>query len=325
MAVENIRRTLTGLPCIAKLFGDVIEARLKAPTPDSFLLHMLETRHKALVWWESRACKYLTIVDSPEIAITSLKSDLLGHARSSNIVTFDGRLKDALAEVCTVVELSARGGTDLRRIPPPPGPGKKAPDFECLIKSDTGQLQPYCVEVKNCRAPVGVVDFIQALYDERAKTAPDILKRSIELSHRWDNTVTEDQECTLREVFDHLSKCSLPFESAVTIKDEGMPVEIRVRVREGSGISLTRGIGGDTPWGPFTKREKFLSHALAKIRKGAEQLKARPDRKSLLALNMESPDGTVESDLLLELRQAVAAEFAGQIEIVFLLFYQWLE
>jgi hypothetical protein len=119
--------------------------------------------------------------------------------------------------------------------------------------------------------------------------------------------------------------CALPFESAVTIMDEGMPVEIRARVREGSGVLLTRGIGGDMPWGPFTKRERFLSHALAKIRKGAEQLKTRPDRKWLLALNMESPDATVESDLLLEIRQVVDAEFAGQIELVFLLSYQWLE
>src|SRR5438309_1273328 len=112
MSVENVRGTLTGLPCIARLFGDVIEARLNASTTDSFLLDMLETRHPTLRWWESRACQYLTIIEDPEIAITSLKSDLVGDARRSSVVTFDGRLKDALAEVCAVVELSARGGTD---------------------------------------------------------------------------------------------------------------------------------------------------------------------------------------------------------------------
>jgi hypothetical protein len=144
-----------------------------------------------------------------------------------------------------------------------------------LIKSDAGELQPYCVEVKNCRAPLGLVDFFKALYDQRAKTAPDILKRSIELSQHWDNTVTDDQECTLRDGFDQLSKCSLPFESAVTIKDEGVPVEIRARVPEGSGVSLTRGIGGDMPWGPFTKREKFLHTRWTKFARVLNNL--RPD------------------------------------------------
>jgi hypothetical protein len=111
----------------------------------------------------------------------------------------------------------------------------------------------------------------------------------------------------------------------MTIHDEGKPIEVRVRVREGSGVSLSRGIGGDKPWGPFTKREKFLSHAQEKIRKGVEQLKTRSDRKSLLVINIESPDGSVESDLLLELQKMVSAESAGEVDIVFLLYYRWLE
>lgn len=277
-----------------------------------------------LEWWESRACKYLAIIDSPENAIGSLNSDLLGDARASNCATFDGRLKDALAEVCAVVELSLRGGTNFKRIQPPPGQGQKAPDFECLLRSDTGELVPYCVEVKNFRAPVGIVDFVKTLYDERALTVPEILNRSIEISHYWDNTVTDDQECAIRGCFNRLSNCSLPFETTFTIEDEGGPIEIRVCVREGSGVSLSRGIGGDMPWGPFTKRAKFLSHALDKVRKGVEQLKTRSDRKSLLALNIESPDGSVESDLLLKLRETVCAESAGKVEVAFLLYYQWL-
>ena len=90
-------------------------------------------------------------------------------------------------------------------------------------------------------------------------------------------------------------------------------------------MSLSRGIGGDNPWGPFTKRERFLSHAQEKIRKGVEQLKTRSDRKSLLALNIESPDGSVESDLLLELQMIATAESAGEVDVVFLLHYRWLD
>src|ERR1039457_6312722 len=321
MTTEHLREALARLPCMTTVFGEIIEARLGASRPDSFLLQMNETRHRMLEWWESRACKYIAIIDSPEDAITSLNSDLLGDARASSRGKFDGRLKDALAEVCAVVELSLRGGTDFKRIQPPPGQGQKAPDFECLLKSDAGELEPYCVEVKNFRTPVGIVDLLKTLYDERAQTTPEILNRSIEISHYWDNTVTNAQECAIRECFNRLSNCSLPFETTCTIEDEGEPIEIRVRVREGSGVSLLRGIGGDMPWGPFTKRAKFLSHALDKIRKGVEQLKTRSDRKSLLALNIESPDGSVESDLLLKLRETVGAESAGKVEVVFLLYY----
>jgi hypothetical protein len=320
-----VREALAGFPCITAVFGEIIKARLSASRPDSFILEMLETRHRMLEWWESRARRYLAIIDGPEDAIGSLNSDLLGDARTSNRAKFDGRLKDAIAEVCAVVELSLRGGTAFKRIPPSSGQGQKVPDFECLLKSDAGEFEPYCVEVKNFRAPVGVVDCFKTLYDERAKSAPEILNRSIEISHHWDSTVTDDQECAIIECFNHVSNCRLPFETTFTIDDEGEPIEVRVCVREGSGVSLIRGIGGDMPWGPFTKSAKFLSHARDKIRKGVEQLKTRSDRKSLLALNIESPDGTVESDLLLELREAVGAESAGKVEVVFLLYYQWLE
>ena len=137
--------------------------------------------------------------------------------------------------------------------------------------------------------------------------------------------MTDEQELALTDCFNHLSNCDSPFETTVTIQDEGEPIGVRICVREGSGVSLTRGLGGDMPWGPFTKRDKFLSHAVDKIRKGLEQLKSRTDRKSLLALNIESPDGSVDSDVILELRKTVAAESAGRVEVVFLLYYQWLQ
>jgi hypothetical protein len=82
-------------------------------------------------------------------------------------------------------EMTMMAGTDFKRIQPPPGQRRKAPDFECLLQNDTGDLEPFCVEVKNFRAPVGVVDFFKTLYDEKAKSAPDILNRSFEISHYW--------------------------------------------------------------------------------------------------------------------------------------------
>lgn len=311
---------------MAKVFGQIIEARLSAAsTSDSFILQMLETRHRMLQWWESRACKYLAIIDSPEDAIDSLNSDLLGHARKSDRETFDGRLRDALAEVCTVVELSLRGGTEFNRIQPPASQGQKVPDFECLLKSDTGEMEPYCVEVKNFRAPIGIADVFKTLYDEKAKSTPEILNRSIEISHYWDNTVTDDQQFVITECFNQLWNCNLPFDTTFTIEDEGKPIEVRVCVREGSGVSLSRGVGGDIPWGPFTKMTKFRSHAVDKISKGVKQLKTRSDRRSLLALNIESPDGFVESELLQDLREIAGVESEGKVEVVFLLHYKWFE
>src|SRR4051794_250716 len=132
--MSSTREVLAEFPCITRLFGDVLNTRLNSPTPDSFILEMLRTRHNMLAWWESRACKYLAIIDTPEDAIRSLNTDLLGVASASNRAQFDGRLKDALAEVCTAVELSLRGGSAFKRIQPPPRQGHKSPDFECLLK-----------------------------------------------------------------------------------------------------------------------------------------------------------------------------------------------
>jgi hypothetical protein len=61
--------------------------------------------------------------------------------------------------------------------------------------------------------------------------------------------VTEDQERVITECFDHLSSCDMPYETILTIDDEGKPTKLRVSVREGSGVSLLRGVGGDKPWG----------------------------------------------------------------------------
>lgn len=325
MEQQQVREHLAEFPCMSRVFGEIVETRLRSPNPESFILDMLAKKHRMLQWWESRARKYLEIIADPEDAIRNLNSELLGGAGTSNRATFDGRLKDALAELCAVVELSLRGGSDFKRIHPSSVTGQQAPDFECLLPNDTGELEPYCVEVKNFRSPIGIVDYFKAIYDERAKRDPNILNRSIELSHYWDNTVTESQEGVISDCFDRLSHCELPSEDSFVIDDEGERIEIRVFAREGSGVLLSRGIGGDLPWGPFTKHDKFLAHASEKIRKGIKQLRTRGDRNSLLALNIESPDGSVDSDLLLDLRKAVAAESDGKVEVVFLHHYQWLE
>ena len=149
-----------------------------------------------------------------------------------------------------------RAAADFKRIQPPPGQGRKATDFEFLLKNDAGEPEPFCVEVKNFCAPVGIVECFKTLYDERTKSAPEILNRSIEISHYWDNTVTEDQERIITECFGLLSSCDLPYETTLTIDDECKPIEVRVSVRVGSGVFLSRGIGGDKPSGPFTKRAK---------------------------------------------------------------------
>lgn len=324
MTEERVREALAGLPSMSTVFGKVIEARASGSQPDSFILHMLEMRHQLLEWWEIRARKYREIIGNPETAIAGLHNELLGFAKASSRSEFDGRLRDAIAEVCAVVELSLRGGTDFKRIQPP-GYGQKAPDFECLLKDDIGGLEPYCVEVKNFRAPLGILDFFKALYDERAKSTPQLLNRSIQLSHYWDNTVTDDHKCIITECFNRLSNCDLPFETTFNLDDDGAQVEVKVRVREGRGVSLQRGVGGSMDWGPFTKTDRFYSHAAEKIRKGVEQLRTRSDRKSLLVLNVESPDGTLDSDVVLKLREIVLAESSGAVEGAFLFQYCWLE
>ena len=61
------------------------------------------------------------VVNDPDKAIDSLNKDVLGTAKKSDWAKFDARLGDALAEVCAVVELSLRGGTEFKRVLPSPG------------------------------------------------------------------------------------------------------------------------------------------------------------------------------------------------------------
>jgi hypothetical protein len=239
MIEEQARAALAEYPCLKRVFGELIEARLDGQQPDGFLIEMLATKHHMLRWWESRTCKYLEIVDSPEDAISGLTADLLGVAEKSSKAEFNGRLKDAVAEICAAVELSLRGGTEFHRIHPPTGQGNKVPDFECVLPNDAGGQDEFCVEVKNFRAPAGIIELVKELYDERAKTAPEILKRSIHLSHHWDNTVTDEQEAIIREFFSQLATCGLPYETVLTIDDDGKPVPVKVWVREGAGVCLT--------------------------------------------------------------------------------------
>src|SRR5258708_36991511 len=103
MTKRHVLETLAGFPCLSGVFGEMIKVRWGSGL-DSFILQMLDTRHHMLEWWESRACKYLAIVGSSADAVTGLNGDLLGDARTSSRAKFDRRLKDAVAELCVVVE-----------------------------------------------------------------------------------------------------------------------------------------------------------------------------------------------------------------------------
>lgn len=317
--------TLKMFPSITRLFGTLIEARIKASMPECFILDMLETESHLLEWWERCADRYLVVFEDAEGAIRSFTKDMLGDALAPNRAIFDGRLKDALAEVCAVVELSFRGARSFKRIEQPPEQGQKAPDFECLIGIDSTELQPYCVEVKHFRAPVGILDLFGRHYQERTRHDPEILNRSIQISHYWDNTVDEVQEAEILACFNEVCSCDLPRDFTLTIKDGSDPIEIAIKVRVGSGVSLSRGLGADQPWGPFTKVERFSAHVLKKIQKGLKQLSYCPDQKGLLVLSIETADGAIDKALLIDLRGNVLQESSGEAEVVFLHHYHWVD
>jgi hypothetical protein len=322
---EEICETLARFPCVDAVFGNILRARLWGHH-ESFILDLLAQKNdRVLAWWNHCCCRYRAIISNVESALAGLDDDLRRIAQTSGPSIFDGRLKDALAEVCAVVELFSRGASGFERIAPPRGQGHKAPDFRCFINNDAGQPEVWHVEVKNFRAPIGIVDVLKTLYDERAKSNPEILNRRIEVSHYWDNTVTEEQRRAIETLFDRISTCPLPFDTILRIDDEDKQIEVDVRVREGMGVKGIRGIGGEKPWGPFTKQDKFIAHAEEKILKGVNQLKAWSDRNLLLVLNIESPDAMVESDLLLKLRDIADIQSGGNVEVRFLLFYHWVE
>ena len=71
---------------------------------------------------------------------------------------FDGRMLDLFAEIFVVDKLSREGFSQFQPIP---RDNKATPDYECVFVDDEGKQQGACLEIKNCRAPVGIMEVLK--------------------------------------------------------------------------------------------------------------------------------------------------------------------
>src|ERR1022692_1954187 len=198
---QKVQATLAELPSIGAILGGIIRERLSAPNPECFLLMLLERSDmRILQWWEERCQKYLSAVESAGDAAGKLARELTGNARSNPPQQFNDRLNDAFAEISAVCELSTRGCSRFEPLVPPQvskGKTGSAADYRCLVTPDP---QPGSaavpklayLEVKNMRAPVGIIDVFHRLYVGLSWRHPELAHRRIVLSHYWDNTATKD-------------------------------------------------------------------------------------------------------------------------------------
>ena len=331
---QKVQATLAELPSIGAILGGIIRERLSAPNPECFLLMLLERSDmRILQWWEERCQKYLSAVESAGDAAGKLARELTGNARSNPPQQFNDRLNDAFAEISAVCELSTRGCSRFEPLVPPQvskGKTGSAADYRCLVTPDP---QPGSaavpklayLEVKNMRAPVGIIDVFHRLYVGLSWRHPELAHRRIVLSHYWDNTATKDHVQTIKAFIASIAGCDVPYATSLCLRDGDKDIEVEVLVETGTGVCLRRGMGGDHPDGPFTKPEAFLRNATDKIVEGLGQLLRYDDAVRILAINVQSPDAIFTNDVGVELQRIVRNKSGGRVDCVLLHHHHFLE
>jgi hypothetical protein len=216
-------------------------------------------------------------------------------------------------------------------VPPLTRKGQTAssPDYSCILPPGGLNLgypteyQSAYLEVKNVRAPIGLTDAFSEAYWRLAVGSPDVLEFRIMLQHRCDNTVTSDQTATIEEFMKAFAKDPAPQNTTLVLPGQ---VEVQIRISEGpSGIVMKRSMGGAYPFGPCTDEMKFLEKAKDTIRKAIKQFSHYPNDTRLLALNLQTPDGTIPTDHLIRLQEIVAGESNGTVQCILFLQFHFIQ
>ena len=325
-ASQKIESTLDSYPALRALFGDVLLVRFAAANPDCYLLRCLgNERSHTLDFWEERCELFLKVVANVAGAALKINEELTGPAKNNTPDEFNGRLGDCFLEICVVHDLAKRGCYKFLPIMPCKS-GKKtvsAPDYQCYFLDDDRQERLAYVEVKNLRAPVGLIDSFNRLLAELSSTHPFLREVRIALHHYWDNTASPEQDSAMREFLLSLEDIELPYAGNLILPGD---VEVHVNAESGRGdVVLTRSLGGDYPWGPFTEEEAFFKKATATIRKAVSQLSQYPEGIRMLAMNVESPDGIFSGDVGMRLQQLVKEESQGAVECILFHHHRFLE
>jgi hypothetical protein len=297
---------------LRQVLGGVLRERMAAPDPRCSLAFLLSANvSHLLAEWERTCTEYLRAVVSADAAAAKATSDL-HHVRNASPGVFNGALGDFFAEMSIVVELAKHG---FSRFAPVPTSKGKTVDYECV-----GSGSDVCLECKNIRAPITIFDAFDRLMKEKRNEHPILQKVNLVIRVYSDNTVTDEQ---IAAIDDFLTSLATGAQPPPVLKLPG-DVAVEITAREGHGaVMLFRSMGvGDTT--PYVDREKLMAKVRDTVRKGVAQLAGcfRPVR--VLGINIMSPDATIPSDWVDEIRHRVEAESGGTVQAEITFHYGYL-
>lgn len=254
-------------------------------------------------FWDKVCEEYLRIVVDEASALEKVSSELEGCWKNAG---FDERLKDSFLElevVCDLYHLDI-----ISNVVPQSAPvGKRAPDFTCSALIN-GSLSAACLEVKNIRAPKGILQTFQQLLPKARSKNASLSNVNLSLTYYWDHTVSADQESVIQEFLEQLVVFPLsPHQSLYLPSGTESPVEVHVELVPGYGdICLVRSEGGSYPVGPQINSGALIDQVKSKLDRAIPQLQCCGSEARLLALNIDWPMVMFRSDHDRAIRQAVS-------------------
>lgn len=291
---------------LCELLGYIIRERVTvAPNPAcSIAFFLSENIVHMLGFWEDACTNFFNAFVSRADAVAKAEADLLGPSRKCEPGQFNAVMGDFFAEISVVGELSKRGYSAFISIPR----GRdKSYDYECLKNS-----VPTCMEFKNIRAPVTIMDAFDHLLKEKLRIYPALRCVRLVLTVYSDNTATDTQ---WEQIDNFLSSIAdgraVPHIHDLTLTGD---VSVRVEVQKGTGtVMMTRSRrAGEVS--PFVNVERFMSKVENTIKKALGQLCGCYKKQRVLAMNVMSPDATIPLEWISQIREVVHTESLGAVQ-----------
>jgi hypothetical protein len=236
------------------------------------------------------------------------EDDLMGRAKSCSQEEFDRYLGDFYAEMAAVRELGGAGYSEFDAVLA--RHGVKTVDYRARFGSDK-----VCVEVKNVRAPIMIVDAFAAEIRARYGAYPSLYPFRVVLTYFSDNTVTQTQWQEIASYVKNLEGRTAPFEDKLVLSGS---LEIKIRVEPGLGEACMVRYGGFDYHGEVSLTG-FLHKVDSQTRAAMLQFATEPDSGPILVFNINPPTGLLWSDFLNAAVERVAELSGGGIRCEFLL------
>lgn len=302
------RLSLPDLVGVKTVLGTILEQRCASGNPACTLLTQLaQNQSQFLAIWESDCSSYLQYLRDQNTSAQKAEADLMGRVHSAR-TDFDSYLGDFDAEMCSVRELGKIGYGEFE--PVLTKLDGKTVDYHAKVES-TG----VAIEVKNLRAPITILDVFASSLRAKLAEHPSLYSFCLNLTYYSDNTVRTVQR---QEIVSYVQKLAGRIPPFVDKLELSGSVEVTVRVEQGSGEAMMSRGEGFEKYGEVSL-PGFLNKVEFDARSAISQFLTEPDRKHVLALNINSPSGAIWSDFLNAAAERVHTVSHGSIHCEFLL------